>query len=158
MTVTLELGGVRTAEVAELHLLDMETREIEWREALLPGVTRYTDMMLRPDGMVFGIADGRRFFVFDTVERAIVHEDDFSERLGTAAMCGAGPRPLVEVPDGRIFILLYDKGIAHLKPDTYEITFVTTTPAPITPAAYLKGRIYRGSGTNVYSWEVPPAE
>jgi hypothetical protein len=64
----------------------------------------------------------------------------------------------VKTPDGRIFILLHEKGIARLDPQTYEIRLVAQTPAPITSGAYLKGRIYYGSATTLYSWEVSPAQ
>ncbi|MFW6171246.1 MAG: hypothetical protein ACODAD_12205 [Planctomycetota bacterium] len=69
------------------------------------------------------------------------------------------PRGFQKVPDGRLFMLLVD-GIAQIAPKTYEITMVTEWPQAVKSGYmpggdYLKGRIYFGSESRLYSWAVP---
>ncbi|MEA3402149.1 MAG: hypothetical protein U9R79_13010 [Armatimonadota bacterium] len=154
------LGGVRKAEVAELYILDMETKQIEWHEPLLEAADRYTDMIVGPDGSVFGVLDRTRLFVFDPVERTILHETDLEETFGPTVF-QQGPRVFVQVPDGRIFVL-FVSGIAQLDPQTYELTMLAEAPDNLgNGGAYLDGRLYFSGGAHgahLYSWPIPPAE
>ena len=60
-------GGEKKAKDAELYILDLVTKRVEWHAAMFPGIQAYTALHARPDGRVFGFADRRRFFVFDPV-------------------------------------------------------------------------------------------
>ena len=151
------MGGVQMAEVAELFIFDMESRTLEWRAPLIDGVERYNDMIVGPDGMIFGIADRTLLFVFDPQERESVHTADLSEDLGRAVH-QQGPRIFIEVPDGRIFAL-FQAGIAQLNPETYELAMVAEAPVRLgNGGAYFEGRLYFAGGANLFSWQVPPAE
>ncbi len=154
-TVTPSLGGERMADVAELYVLDLATGQVEWRDAVLTGAVRYTDMMIGADGTVFGIADRKRLFVFDPVERSLVHSSYFdADQLG-ATVGQQAERVFVPTSDGRIYLLL-NAGIARLDTETYEVKLVAEPPSRIgTGGAYLDGRIYFGTGTNLMSWQVP---
>ncbi|MFP3903980.1 MAG: PQQ-binding-like beta-propeller repeat protein [Armatimonadota bacterium] len=154
-------GGVRKAEgPGELYILDMNTKAIVWHDALIDGVERYDNMVMGPDGKVFGIADRTRLFVFDPVEKKILHEADFEEDFGPTVY-QQGPRIFVKVPDGRIFIL-FGSSIGQLNPETHEVTTVAEPPMGLGQGgAYLDGRIYFAGGdhgAHLYSWQVPPAE
>ncbi|MFP3904432.1 MAG: hypothetical protein ACLFWB_09365 [Armatimonadota bacterium] len=154
-------GGVRKAEGdAELYILDLETKEIQWHEAVVEGAGRYDDMIMGPDGKVFGIIDRTRLFVFDPVEKAIVHLADLEEDFGSTVY-QQGPRIFVNTPDDRILILFTD-AIAQLDTDTYEVTMLVETPFGLGQGgAYLDGRLYFAAGphgAHLYSWEVPPME
>ncbi|MGC9318226.1 MAG: hypothetical protein ACP5KN_09345, partial [Armatimonadota bacterium] len=156
-TVAAGTGGERKAEQAELYIFDMETNQIEWHEPLLPGTGNYTDMILGPDGLVFGFANRSVFFVLDPQAREIVHQEDVSEQFGSTTS-GQGPRVFVQSPDGRIFIL-FVSGIAELDPGSYGIEMLAESPVGIAPGGdWLDGRIYFGHGSHVYSWEVPAGE
>jgi hypothetical protein len=147
-------GGERKAQQAELYILDMTTRQLEWREAVFPGVQEYTDLCPGPNGRVYGIADRSRFFVFDPIERRVVHEQLVGSDLGPT-VSQQGPRVFVTGDNGVTFIL-FVRGIARIDPESHAVSLLASSPVPIGPGGdYLNGRIYFGSGSHVYSWAVP---
>jgi len=147
-------GGTTKAKQAELLIMDMATKQVEWHEALLPGAQSYTDMCLGPNGLAFGFADGKRFFVFDPKTRKLLMEKDIEPELGRTSGAQQS-RIFVTAPDGTIYLLL-SKGIAKLNPETFAITMLAESPVPIGPGGdFLDGRLYFGSGSHVYSWQVP---
>ncbi|MGD8238613.1 MAG: hypothetical protein PVH68_08685 [Armatimonadota bacterium] len=152
-------GGERKATEAELYIMDMATKRVEWHEVVFPGVHGYTDMCLGPDGLVYGVADRVRFFVFDPAQRKVIHEEDTREKFGSTNS-QQGPRVFVISPSKRIY-MLFVKGVARVEPGTFEITMLAESPVPIGPGGdVLNGRIYFGSGSHLYSYAVPgePAE
>jgi len=103
---------------------------------------------------VFGFADYRRFFVFDSAERKVIYEENTGDTFGSTNS-QQGPRTFVRAPSGEIYIL-FVRGIAQLDPETFKITMVADSPVPIGPGGdYLDGRLYFGSGSHVYSFELP---
>lgn len=153
-------GGVQKAEgPSELYILDMDSKQVEWHQAPIEGIERYDDLIMGPDGLVFGTADRGLFFVFDPVKRKIVHQEDLRERFGSTVY-QQGPQIFVPTPDGRIY-MLFGKGIVQLDPETYETTMVAEAPGNLgNGGAYVDGRLYFGGshGAHLWSWEVPPAE
>ncbi len=172
-------GGLKKAEVAELYVLDMATKAVEWRQALLPGVQGYTALIQGTNGMIFGFADRRRFFVFDPAARKIVHEQDVGDTLGTT-VGGQGPRVFVSDGKGAIYIL-FKRGVAQLDQKTYAIALLAESPialgvggtflgnvitnensglddvpvAECLGGAFLDGRIYFANGSHLYSFKIP---
>lgn len=156
-TTAAGTGGERKAQQAELYILDMATRQIEWHQAVFPGVQEYTALCPGPRGVVYGITDRNRFFVFDPSQRAVLHEDMVGTTWGPT-VSQQGPRPFVVDDRGTIY-LLFVRGIARVDPDTYALELLTASPVPIGPGGdYLDGRIYFGSGSHLYSWAVPQSE
>jgi hypothetical protein len=153
-------GGVRKAEgPSELYILDMDSRRVEWHGAPIEGIERYDDLIMGPDGLVFGTADRGLFFVFDPAARDVIHQEDLRETLGSTVY-QQGPRIFVQTPDGRIY-MLFGKGIAQLDPETYEVTMVAESPGGLgNGGAYVDGRLYfcGSHGAHLWSWEVPEAE
>jgi len=153
-TTAAGTGGEPKAKEAELYVLDLATRKVEWHAPLVKGTNTYTDMFMGPRGLVFGFADRKTLFVFDPRQRAIAHTQTLPDTLGLTTS-GQGPRVFVPSPDGRIFVLLV-KGIAQLNPDTYGISMLAQAPVSISPGgAWLDGRIYFGHGSHLYSWQAP---
>ncbi|GMV97618.1 MAG: hypothetical protein AMXMBFR83_19750 [Phycisphaerae bacterium] len=147
-------GGERLAGQAELYLMDMNTKKIEWHEPVFPGVQEYSDLCPGPRGLVYGFADRARFFVFEPAGRKVVHEQDTRSRFGLTNS-QQGPRIFVTDPAGTVYIL-FTKGIGRVDPTTFEITLLAESPVPIGPGGdYLDGRIYFASGSHVYSFQVP---
>jgi hypothetical protein len=147
-------GGERKAEEAELYIMDMTTKRIEWYKALFPGVQSYTDMCLAPDGLVYGFADRRLFFVFDPIEKKVVHNQETMAEFGPTNS-QQGPRVFVLSPDRKIYIL-FVKGIARVETGTFKITMLAESPVPIGPGGdILSGRIYFASGSHLYSYKIP---
>jgi len=152
-TVGAGTGGEEKATQAELYILDMETKSLVWHEVVFPDIHEYTDLCLLPDGKVLGVADQRRFFIFDPQTRSVVHEQDLEPDFGPTTS-QQGPRVFVTLPDGRVFILLR-KGIAEVDLAGYAIRLLAESPVGVGPGGdYLDGRIYFGSGSHLYSYEV----
>jgi hypothetical protein len=147
-------GGEKKAKEAELYIMDMATKRIEWYQVVFPGVQNYTDMCLAPNGLVYGVADRKRFFVFDPVSRKVVHEEDTEAKFGPT-ISHQQSRVFVPSPDGALY-MLFVKGIARVDPATHAITMLAESPVPIGPGGdILGGRIYFGSGSHLYSYQVP---
>jgi hypothetical protein len=146
-------GGEKKAEEAALYILDLPTRKVEWQSVAFPGAQDYTDMCAGPNGVVFGFADRKRFFVFDHEQCGVVHDRDVESEFGKTTS-HQGPRVFVVTPDQEIYIL-FVRGIARLDPETYEITMVAESPVPIGLGGdVLDGRIYFGSGSHLYSYQL----
>ncbi len=151
-TTAAGTGGEKKATEAELYLMDMATKKLDWHAVVFPGVQSYTDLCPGPKGLVFGFADYGRFFVFDPAARKVVHEENTSATFGPTTS-NQGPR--VFVTDGKSrFFILFLRGIAELNPDTFKITLLAKSPVPISGGGdYLDGRIYFASGSHVYSFK-----
>lgn len=155
-TTSAGTGGEQKAREAELYIMDMETKRLDWHAAVFAGAQGYTDMCSGPNGVVYGVVDRRRFFVFDPAARRVVHRKELGAELGPTTS-QQGPRVFVTAPDGAVYIL-FTKGIAIVEPETYAIRLLAESPVPIGPGGdILNGRIYFGSGSHVYSYRVPEA-
>ncbi len=142
-------GGERKAEEAELYVMDANTRRILWREVVVPGAQSYTDLCPGPNGLVYGVADRERFFVFDPETRGILRSEGTSENYGLTAR-QQGPR--VFVAAGSVY-MLFVKGIVRVNPSDHSLTLLAESPVPIGFGGdWLNGRIYFGSGSHVYSY------
>jgi hypothetical protein len=49
-------GGEVRATVAELFIIDPETKQIEWRQ-VFEGAKNISDMTIAPTGLVYGVVD-----------------------------------------------------------------------------------------------------
>lgn len=152
-TTSAGTGGERKAKEAELYVMDMATKQLDWHAAVLPGAQNYTDLCVGPAGLVFGFADQRRFFVFDPANRKLVHQEDTTAQFG-ATTSHQGPRVFVRGPGNTIYIL-FVKGIARLDTATFKISMEAESPVRIGFGGdYLDGRIYFGNGSHLYSYRV----
>jgi len=153
-TTSAGTGGEKKATEAELYIMDMTTKRLLWHEAVFPGVQQYTDMHPGPDGLVYGVADRSRFFVFDPAQRKVVHEEDTRAKFGLTNS-QQGPRVFVSGPENTVY-MLFVRGIASVDPATFGITMLAESPVPIGAGGdILNGRIYFASGSHVYSYAVP---
>lgn len=156
-TIAAGTGGEVKASLAELFILDVATKQIEWQEPVIAGAATYSDLIAAPNGLIYGVTDYTHFFVFDPTSREVIEERDLEAEFGRTNG-QQGPRIFVESPEGRIF-MLFQRGIAGVDTDTHEITMLAESPVPVGPGGdWLDGRIYFGSGSHVYSWEVAPAQ
>lgn len=154
-TIGAGTGGEVLAAQSELYVMDLATKELDWHAVVFEGVSRYTDLVLAKNGLVYGVADRTRFFVFDPEKRAVVHQMETEEALGPSCY-QQGPRVFVETRDGVLY-MLFRKGVARVDQETHGITLLAESPVSIGPGGtYLDGRIYFGSGSHVYSY-APPA-
>jgi hypothetical protein len=146
-------GGEKKAVAAQLYLMDLATKRITWHAAVLPGAQEYTALCPGPNGLVFGVADRERFFVFDPEKREVVYEANTREKFGPSAH-GQGPRVFVRGRNGEVFAL-FARGIARPDLKTFTLTMLAESPVRIGSGGdYLDGRIYFASGSHVYSWKI----
>ncbi len=147
-------GGEKKTQQAELYIMNMTTVQVEWHEAVFPGVQEYTDVCAAPNGLVYGIADRRQFFVFDPAQRKVIHTGNITDQLGPSCY-QQGPRVFVPGPEGTLY-MLFQKGIARVELATHAVTMLAESPVPIGPGGdILDGRIYFGSGSHLYSYHIP---
>jgi hypothetical protein len=147
-------GGEKKAKEAELYVIDLATKKIEWHKAVLPGAQEYTDLCPGPKGLVFGFADRTRFFVFDPAKREIIHEFSTEADFGRTAY-QQGPRVFVRGRKGEVYIL-FVKGIARVEPGKFAVRMLAESPVPVEYGGdYLNGRIYFASGSHLYSYALP---
>ena len=146
-------GGEKKAKQAELYIMDLATKKLDWHEPVLPGVQGYSDLCPGPKGLVYGVTDWRRFFVFDPAKRKVVHQQDMTDTLGRTCS-QQGPRIFVRDPNGTTY-MLFAQGVARVDPNTFKIALLAKSPVTIGPGGdYHDGRIYFASGSHVYSWKV----
>jgi hypothetical protein len=147
-------GGEKKAEVAELYLLDLATRAIEWRQVLFLETQEYTALHAPENGLVYGVADRRCFFVFDPGRRQLLHAENTHERFGLTPS-QQGPRVFVRDPEGRLY-LLFEKGIARLDLDSFGLELLAVPPVTIGSGGDVhEGRIYFSSGSHLCSYQIP---
>ncbi|MBI3948770.1 MAG: hypothetical protein HY321_22870 [Armatimonadetes bacterium] len=149
--------GTGTSEqqpkAAELYLMDMATKRVEWHEAVLPGAQQYSDMCLGPDGLVYGLTGKTQFFVFDPARKRILHRQDLLPEYGRA-IWHQGPRVFLLGPKQEIYMLLV-RGIAQVEPGTFRIKMVAESPVPISSGGdVLDGRIYFTSASYLCSYRL----
>jgi hypothetical protein len=146
-------GGIKKAKEAELYIMDMASKSVEWHKALFPGVQEYSDICLGKDGLIYGITDRKKFFVFDPLKLEIVNQQDIPENFGTT----------VAKESLRIFVfgqnkemyLLFKNGIVQVKPGSFKMKMKAKSPVPInTGGDYLDGRIYFVSGSHLCSYKL----
>lgn len=147
-------GGAKKASEAELYLMDMATKRVEWHRAVLPGAQAYNDMLGLESGLVVGFADRTRLFVFDARTREVVHVADTSAGPGPC-VSHQGPRVFHRGPEGTLYAL-FAGAIARIEPGTWRVVLLATSPVPIDAGGdILDGRIWFASGSKLYSWALP---
>jgi hypothetical protein len=152
-TVSPGTGGERKATEAEMYIMDITTKRIEWHEKVIPGALNYMDMCQGPNGLVYGVVDRKIFFVFDPLKHVVVHRQNVADAFGQT-VAEQSPRIFVTGADGANY-LLFIKGIAKIDPKNFELT-LTEAPVPVNVGGdYLDGRIYFISGSHLCSYQVP---
>ncbi|MHB0936457.1 MAG: NHL repeat-containing protein [Armatimonadota bacterium] len=147
-------GGERKAKEAELYVMDMASKRVEWHEAVIPGVQGYVDMCLGANGVVYGIADGVRFFAFDPTERRLLHIEETEERFGPTGY-QQGQRKLVQGPDGALYALFL-RAITRVNLETHQPELLIEPPVPVQFGGdILDGRLYFAAASHLYSWALP---
>lgn len=145
-------GGERKATLAELYIIDIVSKKIKWRGTPFPGVTQYSDLYVRPDGMVYGMANRRTLFLFDPQSRKIVQQAEISQEFG-GAVGGHSNRAFIAGTKGDVY-LLFTKSILKIKPDL-SVDLITKIPSNVSVGGdYLDGRIYFVLGSHLISYDL----
>ena len=152
-TISPGTGGKTLAKKAELYIMDFKARKIVWHAVILPGATTIRDLKVGPDGLVYGLATGPTFFVFDPEARKLVHKEKLAAYGNLAG--GQAPRTLVLGPDKKIYAL-FSKAIVRIEPGTFKHTKLATPPVGVQVGiVLLEGRLYFTHGSRVWSYKVP---
>ncbi|WP_414662403.1 hypothetical protein [Horticoccus sp. 23ND18S-11] len=153
-TTAAGTGGESKVRVAELYVMDVATKTVEWHAAVFPGVQTYTDLTAGPRGLVYGFADRTKFFVFDPAQRRVIHQQDVGAIHG-GVITGQGPRAFVAGRNGRVTVL-FTQGIAQIEPETFAVTWLAAAPLPITSGGdAFEGRVYFAAGSHLCSYRLP---
>jgi hypothetical protein len=152
-TISPGTGGEAHAKEAELYVLDPDERRVLFRDAVVPGATEIRDMVLGPDGLVYGLAPGSAFFVFDPVSWEIVHSE---EKLPYGDLAGQqAPRILAMGPDKKIYAL-FRNAIVRIEPGSFEHILLGKPPVNANAGIVIhKGRLYFTHSSEVWSFQVP---
>lgn len=146
-------GGEKKATEAELYIMDVASKRLEWHKALFPGAQHYSDMCRGPHGLVYGITDFKKFFVFDPIKHVIVYQQDVEANFGKTSS-EQSPRIFIFGPKKEIY-LLFVKGIVKIEPGSFKMTMIAESPVPINAGGdYLDGRIYFVSGSHLCSYKL----
>lgn len=147
-------GGAPTEGGAILYRLDFAARKIARRWPLEPKTAAVRDLLTGSDGLIYGIADPNRFFVFDPEKGGFVYDEPV-DGYGNAAGYQA-PRCMVFGPDGNIYAL-FREAIVRIDPTTRRHEAVSRPGTTITAGlAILDGRLYFASGPRLYSCSIAP--
>jgi hypothetical protein len=146
-------GGEKKATAAELYIMDISSKKIDWHEVVFPGVQNYSDLCIGPRGLIYGIADSKNFFVFDPLKRSVVYQQNLQPELGRTTSAQS-PRIFITGANNEIYLLV-EKGIARVDPGSFKVTMVAKSPVPINAGGdYLDGRIYFVSGSHLCSYQL----
>lgn len=146
-------GGIRKATEAVLYVMDQKSKKVEWHGVVFPGVQEYSDLYLGPDGLVYGITDRKRFFVFDPVKHSVVNQQEVPESFGTT-VAKESLRVFIKGPNNETF-MLFKNGIAQVEQGSYKLSMKAQSPVPILAGGdYLDGRIWFISGSHLCSYKL----
>ncbi len=146
-------GGEAKATTAELYIMDLSTKKIDWHGAIMPGVHSYSDLCLTPEGLVYGIAELKIFFVFDPVKQIVIHQQDLQASFSTS-INNQTTRVFVLDNKHQVYILAIND-IFRVEPKSFKINLISKTPVPIIEGGdFLYGCIYFVSGSHLYSYSL----
>ena len=153
-TITPGTGGITIAKEAELYLLDVVSRKIEWRSVAIQGATEYTDLCNGKDGIVYGFVNKSTFFAFDSKTKTIIKTQNTNSSFGNTTG-NQSPCVFVKDDEGNIYVL-FQKKIGKIDQDKHVVTSFLTSPVSIEAGgAYLNNSIYFISGSHLYSYRFP---
>jgi hypothetical protein len=149
-TTEAATGGSSTATAAMLYRLDWESKEVTGRWTLEPPTPAFHDLVAASDGMIYGLAEPDRLFVFDPAKGAFVHDGVLS---GYGPLTGSqAPRTMAIGPDGGIYAL-FRQAIVRIEPGTFAHREITRPGREITAGIVIhKNRLYFACGSHLFSY------
>ncbi|MCX8117584.1 MAG: hypothetical protein N3G78_06630 [Desulfobacterota bacterium] len=142
-------GGTRALEKeAKLLLWDPRKEKKVFETIPVPEAKTILSLAATPDGLVFGITDNEKVFVFDPASRTV------------RSIFPLGLKNPVEVslqrgPEGLLYGLTREM-IFFIQPGRDEVFPLGKPPVPVTAGMAIGGRqIYFGSHADLYEFEIP---
>ncbi|NWG01922.1 MAG: hypothetical protein HXY44_03565 [Syntrophaceae bacterium] len=155
--VDLLAGGSSIRGGTGTHAIEREARLILWDPKeekkvfeIIPVPEAKTILSLATtvDGLVYGITDHGKVFVFDPEKREVrkIFDLGFKEPREISLQLG---------PDLRLYGLAKE-AIFFIDPRNDEVSLVAQPPVPISSGMAILGqKIYFGSGANLYEFDIP---
>ncbi len=144
-------GGTGTRAIekeARLILWDLKEEKKTFETAPLPGVKTILSLAVGVNGMLYGITDNEKIFVFDPEKREV-------KRILDLGFKEPGEISLQPGPDLRLYGLAKE-AIFSIDPRNDQVSLVSKPPVPIHSGMAILGRkIYFGSGANLWEFEIP---
>jgi len=138
-------------EVAKLGLWDPKEEKKVFETIPVSGAKTILSLAVTFDGLLYGITDNQKVFVFDPERREVkkVLSLEFEKPLEVSLQLG---------PDQKLYGLAKE-AIFTIDPKKDQIYLIGTPPSPITSGMAIRGwKIYYGSGPHLYEFEIPIAE
>jgi dienelactone hydrolase len=141
-------GGHAREKEGVLYIMDWKTRKVVFHNVPVPGAEEVFSLEVGSDGLVYGIASGSKFFVFDPTERRVTHNEDLSRH-------GSLVRPaLITGPEGTVYISL-SASILRVKGDHFAAEKIAEPPVPITAGLAVKeGWLYVASNAHLWRYRL----
>jgi outer membrane protein assembly factor BamB len=144
-------GGTGTHAIekeAKLILWDPKEERKIFEIVPVPEAKAILSLAVTVDGMLYGITDNEKVFVFDSERREVkkIFDLGFKEPRGISLQLG---------PDLRLYGLAKE-AIFFIDPRNDQISLVLSPPVPIHSGMAMLGRkIYFGSNANLWEFEIP---
>jgi hypothetical protein len=144
-------GGTGTHAIekeAKLMLWDPKEEKKVFEIIPVPEAKTILSLAVTVDGMLYGITDNEKIFVFDPERREIrkIFDLGFEKPREISLQLG---------PDLRLYGLAKE-AIFFIDPRNDEVSFVVKSTVPIHSGMAMLGRkIYFGSGANLWEFEIP---
>jgi hypothetical protein len=144
-------GGTGTRAVekeAKLILWDPKEEKKVFEVIPIPEAKTILSLAATVDGILYGITENEKVFVFDSEKRKIkkVFDLGFKEPREISLQVG---------PDGRLYGLA-SEAIFVIDPKDGQISLLAKSAVPITSGMAMIGhKIYFGSDANLYEFEIP---
>ncbi len=149
-TSVLTPGGGHSRETeGVLYIMDWKTKKVVFRTVPVPGAEEVFSLEVGADGLVYGLASGSKFFVFDPKARVVVHNEDLS-RFGDLV------RPaLLAGPEGTIYALL-STSILRINAGDFKVDKLAELPVPATAGLAIRdGWLYFASNAHLWRYRLP---
>ena len=142
-------GGTRAIEKeARLILWDPKAEKKIFEVVPVPEARAIISLAVTPDGLIYGITDNEKVFVFDPVQKEVRKIFDLGLKRPVEVSFQMGP-------DGLLYGLTQEM-IFFIQPGKDQAFPMAKPPVPITSGMTISGRmIYFGSHANLYQFEIP---
>jgi len=147
-------GGEKKVNLAELYIMDINTKKIIWHSPVLEEVENYNDLFYDEERqLVYGFADQKIFFVFDPEAKKIIFKCNTDKDFGSSVYA-QGSKIFVFTPEKELYIL-FKNWITKFDRENFKFIPIAKVPNISNGAGYLNGRIYFVSSSHLYSVTIP---
>jgi streptogramin lyase len=142
-------GGTRAIEKeAKLFLWDLREEKKVFETVPVPEAKTILSLAATPEGLVYGITDHEKVFIFDPQSREVKKVFDLGLKKPLENSLQTGP-------DGLLYGLSQEM-IFFIQPGKDQVFPMAKPPVPITSGMAISGRwIYFGSHADLYEFEIP---